>query len=87
MVDVARSATLLPEAFMRNHGIARSNPARLALLIALTTLPAQAFAQGIVPRTAPPTGGMMRPDVMGREAAVVSDHALASAAGAAVLKR
>lgn len=31
--------------------------------------------------------GMMRPDVMGREAAVVSDHALASAAGAAVLKR
>jgi gamma-glutamyltranspeptidase/glutathione hydrolase len=31
--------------------------------------------------------GMMRPDVMGREAAVVSDHALASAAGADVLKR
>jgi gamma-glutamyltranspeptidase/glutathione hydrolase len=30
---------------------------------------------------------MMRPDVMGREAAVVSDHALASAAGEAVLKR
>lgn len=29
---------------------------------------------------------MMRPDVMGREGAVVSDHALASAAGAAVLK-
>lgn len=31
--------------------------------------------------------GMMRPDVMGREAAVVSDHALASQAGAAVLRR
>ncbi|HEX9562746.1 MAG TPA: gamma-glutamyltransferase [Gemmatimonadaceae bacterium] len=31
--------------------------------------------------------GMMRPDVMGREAAVVSDHVLASAAGAAVLRR
>jgi gamma-glutamyltranspeptidase/glutathione hydrolase len=30
---------------------------------------------------------MMRPDVMGREAAVVSDHALASMAGAAVLRR
>lgn len=30
---------------------------------------------------------MMRPDVMGREAAVVSDHALASAAGADVLRR
>ena len=30
---------------------------------------------------------MMRPDVMGREAAVVSDHALASNAGAAVLRR
>jgi gamma-glutamyltranspeptidase/glutathione hydrolase len=30
---------------------------------------------------------MMRPDVMGREAAVVSDHALASAAGAAALRR
>jgi gamma-glutamyltranspeptidase/glutathione hydrolase len=31
--------------------------------------------------------GMMRPDVMGREAAVVSDHVLASNAGAAVLRR
>lgn len=61
---------------MRNHRIARSNPVRLALLIALATLPVQAFAQG-----------MMRPDVMGREAAVVSDHVLASTAGAAVLKR
>jgi gamma-glutamyltranspeptidase/glutathione hydrolase len=30
---------------------------------------------------------MMRPDVMGREAAVVSDHVLASNAGAAVLRR
>lgn len=30
--------------------------------------------------------GMMRPDVMGREAAVTSDHVLASAAGAAVLR-
>jgi gamma-glutamyltranspeptidase/glutathione hydrolase len=30
---------------------------------------------------------MMRPDVMGREAAVVSDHVLASQAGAAVLRR
>lgn len=30
---------------------------------------------------------MMRPDVIGREAAVVSDHALASAAGAEVLRR
>lgn len=30
---------------------------------------------------------MMRPDVIGREAAVTSDHALASAAGAAVLRR
>jgi gamma-glutamyltranspeptidase/glutathione hydrolase len=30
---------------------------------------------------------MMRPDVMGRDAAVVSDHALASAAGAAVLRQ
>jgi gamma-glutamyltranspeptidase/glutathione hydrolase len=30
---------------------------------------------------------MMRPDVMGREVAVVSDHALASNAGAAVLRR
>src|SRR5688572_9558344 len=29
---------------------------------------------------------MMRPDVMGREAAVVSDHVLASMAGAAVLR-
>ena len=29
---------------------------------------------------------MMRPDVMGREAAVVSDHVLASTAGAAVLR-
>jgi gamma-glutamyltranspeptidase/glutathione hydrolase len=38
---------------------------------------------------APNVGGqsMLRPDVMGREAAVVSDHALASAAGAAVLRR
>ena len=31
--------------------------------------------------------GMMRPDVMGREAAVTSDHVLASGAGAAVLRR
>lgn len=30
---------------------------------------------------------MMRPDVMGRDGAVVSDHVLASAAGAAVLRR
>ena len=30
---------------------------------------------------------MMRPDIMGREAAVVSDHVLASEAGAAVLRR
>lgn len=30
---------------------------------------------------------MMRPDVMGREGAVVSDHVLASAAGAAVLRQ
>lgn len=30
---------------------------------------------------------MMRPDVIGREAAVVSDHALASAAGAEVLRK
>ena len=30
---------------------------------------------------------MQRPDVIGREAAVVSDHVLASAAGAAVLRR
>jgi gamma-glutamyltranspeptidase/glutathione hydrolase len=33
-----------------------------------------------------PAQTMMRPDVIGREAAVVSDHALASAAGAAVLR-
>jgi len=58
---------------MQNHGIARSRPVRLALLVVAATLPVQAFAQG-----------MMRPDVMGREAAVVSDHVLASAAGAAV---
>jgi gamma-glutamyltranspeptidase / glutathione hydrolase len=34
-----------------------------------------------------PAQAMMRPDVMGREAALSSDHALASAAGAAVLRR
>ncbi|HSA54138.1 MAG TPA: gamma-glutamyltransferase [Gemmatimonadaceae bacterium] len=34
-----------------------------------------------------PAQSMLRPDVIGREAAVVSDHALASAAGAAVLRR
>jgi gamma-glutamyltranspeptidase len=34
-----------------------------------------------------PAQTMMRPDVMGREAAVVSDHVLASNAGAAVLRR
>lgn len=46
-----------------------------AVLAALASSPIVLTAQG-----------MMRPDVMGREAAVVSDHVLASAAGAAVLR-
>lgn len=46
------------------------------MALALTAVPSLAVAQS-----------MMRPDVMGREAAVVSDHALASGAGAAVLRR
>jgi gamma-glutamyltranspeptidase/glutathione hydrolase len=56
----------------------RSAPSLLrgAALVALLALPSALGAQS-----------MMRPDVMGREAAVVSDHALASAAGAAVLRR
>lgn len=37
--------------------------------------------------TSLPGQAMMRPDVMGREAAVVSDHVLASMAGAEVLRR
>ena len=45
------------------------------LVLALAMLPSQLGAQA-----------MMRPDVMGREGAVVSDHVLASAAGAAVLR-
>jgi gamma-glutamyltranspeptidase len=40
----------------------------------------------LMPASTLPAQSMMRPDVMGREAAVVSDHVLASAAGAAVLK-
>src|SRR5688572_23432445 len=40
-----------------------------------------------LPATPLPGQSMMRPDVMGREAAVVSDHVLASNAGAAVLRR
>src|SRR5688572_9049774 len=39
-----------------------------------------------LPATPLPGQSMMRPDVMGREAAVVSDHVLASTAGAAVLR-
>src|SRR5262245_50252276 len=56
---------------MNNHRI-------IGALVALTIVaaPMQLFAQT-----------MMRPDVMGREAAVVSDHVLASNAGAAVLRR
>jgi len=46
----------------------------LAILSLLGPVPAQSQS-------------MMRPDVMGREAAVVSDHVLASNAGAAVLRR
>ena len=48
----------------------------VTLSMVLTLVPSMLAAQS-----------MMRPDVMGREAAVVSDHALASAAGAAVLRR
>lgn len=44
--------------------------------IAMFVAPARVAAQS-----------MMRPDVMGREGAVVSDHVLASGAGAAVLRR
>lgn len=40
----------------------------------------------VVPASLLEAQSMMRPDVMGREAAVVSDHVLASAAGAAVLR-
>jgi len=53
-----------------------SRTAGTALAALLTMSPIVATAQD-----------MMRPDVMGREAAVVSDHVLASAAGAAVLRR
>ena len=53
-----------------------SHTLRLFPFLALAlALPAKLCAQA-----------MMRPDVMGREGAVVSDHALASAAGAAVLR-
>jgi len=55
---------------MRDHRFSGS----VALLV-LALAPAQIGAQA-----------MMRPDVMGREAAVVSDHVLASSAGAAVLR-
>jgi gamma-glutamyltranspeptidase / glutathione hydrolase len=59
---------------MRNEGHARHRATRLtAMLVALSASPLGAQS-------------MMRPDVMGREAAVVSDHVLASAAGAAVLR-
>lgn len=52
-----------------------SRAARVALLLvaSVSALPAQTQ--------------MMRPDVMGRSAALSSDHALATAAGAAVLRR
>jgi gamma-glutamyltranspeptidase/glutathione hydrolase len=53
----------------------RGVPLIHAATLAVAVLPLQLFAQD-----------MKRPDVMGREGAVVSDHALASAAGAAVLR-
>src|SRR5687768_12884121 len=53
----------------------RGVPLIHAATLAVAMLPLQLFAQD-----------MKRPDVMGREGAVVSDHALASAAGAAVLR-
>ena len=49
---------------------------RASLALVAGSVPAQLAGQA-----------MMRPDVMGREAAVVSDHVLASTAGAAVLRR
>jgi len=51
-------------------------------LLAVATRPVlfALFPMGVAAQT------MMRPDVIGREAAVVSDHVLASAAGAAVLR-
>jgi gamma-glutamyltranspeptidase/glutathione hydrolase len=61
---------------MRNPGITRSTRARSILAIMVALAPYQLAAQA-----------MMRPDVMGREAAVTSDHVLASMAGAGVLRR
>lgn len=56
---------------------------------ALSTLRALLAALPALALTIPGTGSAqwMRPDVMGREAAVVSDHVLASNAGVAVLRR
>jgi gamma-glutamyltranspeptidase/glutathione hydrolase len=53
----------------------RVRPLICAAALAIAMLPSALVAQD-----------MKRPDVMGREGAVVSDHALASAAGAAVLR-
>lgn len=61
---------------MRHHADIRSASARSILAIMLALAPIQLGAQA-----------MMRPDVIGREAAVTSDHVLASMAGAAVLRR
>lgn len=61
---------------MHNPAVHRSARARSILAIMLALLPLRLSAQA-----------MMRPDVMGREAAVTSDHVLASMAGAAVLRR
>ena len=57
---------------MKAHRLVRATAVTLAILLG----PVPARSQS-----------MMRPDVMGREAAVVSDHVLASNAGAAVLRR
>lgn len=59
--------------------IVRRAACALVLLVGGIDGPRMASAQEVP--------AMMRPDVMGREAAVVSDHALASAAGADVLRR
>ena len=61
---------------MKNQRIIRATPTMMALAFMAGSAPARLTAQA-----------MMRPDVMGREAAVVSDHVLASNAGAAVLRR
>lgn len=92
---ILRQNDLAGDATRRSARISMSHDSSVATLEAPMRMPTihRRFAHCVfaiaflVAPTAIAGQGMMRPDVMGREGAVVSDHVLASGAGAAVLRR